>query len=104
MPEATVTTRPAWVDELVTRLGEPEIDCTEPIEFLDRVRQVWVWRIGGKLLRFRLDRTAIPGRLFVAAALVAEAGRRAELICQDEPTDDEMRALVALAWPEAAAR
>lgn len=95
MPETV--TRPAWVDEIVARFGEPAYDCTEPIPLGDRTRQCWAWSAGGATRNLSLDDL---GGCYLARA--GGPGRRAELASEQRPTDDEMRTLVAFAWPEAA--
>lgn len=98
MPETTV--RPAWVQDLVDRFGEPayEYPATDPLHLADRTRQCWAWSIGHDCRRtIRIDET----RGFFRTR-IAEMGYGIDLVSRTAPTDDEMRALVALAWPEAA--
>lgn len=103
MSESTVTTRPAWVGELVTRFGEPayEYPAADRLQLADRTRQCWAWPIHADGCRrtVRIDNM----RGFFRTR-VSSLGYGAELVAEHPPTDDEMRALCALAWPEAAGR
>lgn len=95
MPESTVTARPAWVEEIVQRYGEPAVDCTEPIVFVDRTRRCWVWSVGGHNFNIVID--TYPTGSWRAQTAVNGPGRNARLYA--EPTDDDIRAMCAFVWP-----
>lgn len=91
------TPRPAWVVSAVTRLGEPAYEYPAPdlIRFGDRARQCWAWALPGHTYTAIIDDMGGWFRVILSGA----SGRRAELSLDREPTDGEMLALSALAWP-----
>lgn len=86
-----------WLEEITEKLGEPRIKVPDETRLGDGIRRrCWVWFPNNVNHSVKIDRQ--HGR-YTYTAQAHSGGRDVEVTQATEPTDDEMRAVLRLAWP-----
>lgn len=83
-----------WLDIATAAFGEPSIAFPEPTR---TGRRCWAWFVNGQNFHIAID--IERGRTDRVHTWAGSPGRRAELWSNADPTDADIQAICAYAWP-----
>lgn len=82
------------MDIATAAFGEPSIAIPEPVIRPGLNRRCWAWFVDGQNFNIAID--VDRGRVRTSAN---SPGRQASLYGDNDPTDDDLQAICAYAWP-----